>query len=578
MFLLLKSQKIRFTYKNMNWTKILLIALVLPFSFTANGQTDEECSSIPYIQKVILQILHSTTNGDGWTNKWDLTAPVCEWHGVTITNGEVTALNLNNNNLTGYVPIWLNYLESLETLNLHGNNFRRSIPASICDLTNLKRLDLSSSNLTGKIPECICNLTNLTDLSLSSNQLEGGIPECIGELSALKTLDLSNNNLSGNLPEGLGNLENLFLLHLNNNFLSGTIPESLSGLISVIVMNLGMNQLTGSIPLALTQIPFLQNLILSNNQLSGTIPSFSQINNLTGLFLENNQLSGNIPADLSNLVVLNNLKLDNNLLKGKLPEELSSLNQLEIFTASNNQLNGCFPKSYTVFCGKDVDFINNLGILNNGDFTYFCENPDVECVLPLKFELIGADKECYNNMFIDINIIQGTAPFFISIAQNGARVPTFEISKSRLPFPASESGTFSVTITDAYGSRATQQITIFTDCQIVGDDIASSRSKVGTPANNLAALDFQQGSVEVFANYPNPFTQGTTLPFVLSDTQDLNINIVNSTGQQVYQLNQSFEAGNHQLQLEENIFRQPGLYIYYVQYGDKLISGKLIKL
>jgi len=589
----------------MNWTKILLIALVFPFSFTASGQTTDDCPTISTLEQIALIQVYYSTGGANWTKSWDFTKPICDWHGVTVTDGVITGLDLNNNNLTGALPTnWLCYLSSLKTLNLYQNELGGSIPTCIGNLTELMTLNLSDNNLTDSIPASICDLTNLSTLSLNGNLLDGEIPDSIGKLSNLTTLDLSDNQLGGALPEGLGNLQNLLILLLNNNDLSGSIPdtigtlgellilnlnanqlsgsipETFAGLIRLIQLDLGNNLLSGSIPAALTQIPFIRNIILSNNQLTGTIPTFTQIYNLEGLCLDGNQFSGTIPAELSNLVYLNKLKLDNNNLEGSLPEELSLLNLLEEFSASNNLLIECFPKSYSIFCDIITNFNENSGMPNNGDFVSWCEtkscsNKEGQGIV---FEIEGAALSCYNGDRIAVNISQGTAPFWVQIVQDGRYRGQFQIANLSFQIRGMQAGAYDITIIDANNYQATEELVISTECQLVETEVASSRSQSNATIIHLADLIPDKNMVEVFANYPNPFTQGTTLPFSLSATQDLTISISNATGQQVYHVNQTYEAGNHQLQLEENIFKQTGLYIYQVQYGEELITGKLIKL
>lgn len=603
MFLLLKPQTLLFTSKYMNWSKILLFALIFPFSFVVNGQSTD-CPPISPIEQVALFQLYIATDGSNWTNKWDTSEPICNWYGVTVTDGAITGLNLADNNLKGTLPTWLCQLSSLETLALHDNDLEGEIPACIGDMTQLKTLNLSDNNFTDSIPASLYNLTNLISLSLNKNHLEGIISDSIGNLSSLITLNLSENNLSDTLPESLSNLEKLFVLDisynnisgvipdslgnlsnllylsLNSNQLSGNIPENFANLTRLVHLDLGNNQLTGSIPIALTEIPLIRNIILSNNQITGAIPTFSQIDNLEGLCLDGNQLSGNIPATLSDIVYLNKLKLDNNLLEGELPETLSQLAFLEEFSASNNFLNGCFPESYILFCDNViVNFNGNLDLPTDGDFAAFCSNPNnCQAREGLLFEIENADLDCYTGNRITINILQGTPSFFVQLEKDGIYLGHFPISNPYFQIQGMQAGTYNITITDANNYQLTQQLVISTDCQIVGDAVASSRSQSDIPSINLADLTVYNAEVEVFDSYPNPFTVGTRLPFSISTTQDLNIRIVNATGQQVYQLAQTFEAGNHQLHLEENIFTQAGLYIYHVQYGDKLISGKLLKL
>ena len=50
-----------------------------------------------------LQLMYKSLNGDFWYENtgWLTDAPFCDWHGVYCTNGRVSSINLNGNNVTG---------------------------------------------------------------------------------------------------------------------------------------------------------------------------------------------------------------------------------------------------------------------------------------------------------------------------------------------------------------------------------------------------------------------------------------------------------------------------------------------
>lgn len=56
-----------------------------------------------------LLALYNSTQGENWTNKWDLTKPVSEWYGVKLNSFDsaihVVDLELNKNNLEGTIPV-----------------------------------------------------------------------------------------------------------------------------------------------------------------------------------------------------------------------------------------------------------------------------------------------------------------------------------------------------------------------------------------------------------------------------------------------------------------------------------------
>ena len=146
-----------------------------------------------------LVALYHATGGDGWTDKtnWLTDADLSTWHGVTVSDGRVTRLQLDENNLSG------------------------SIPPALGDLSNLTILWLSDNALSGPIPSELGNLSKLRTLSLDDNALSGSIPSELGDLSNLEILWLGGNELSGSIPSELGDLSNLGSLHLDDNALSG---------------------------------------------------------------------------------------------------------------------------------------------------------------------------------------------------------------------------------------------------------------------------------------------------------------------------------------------------------------------
>jgi len=67
-------------------------------------------------------------------------------------------------------------------------------------------LELNNNQLTGFIPPEIGNLTNLENLEINNNQLTGSIPPEIGNLTKLEYLFLNDNQLIGNIPSEVSNL------------------------------------------------------------------------------------------------------------------------------------------------------------------------------------------------------------------------------------------------------------------------------------------------------------------------------------------------------------------------------------
>jgi leucine-rich repeat protein SHOC2 len=116
---------------------------------------------------------------------WPEAARPEQWRGVTIENGRVVKLNLEDFSLTGAVPAEVGRLSALIQLNLNSNQLT-SVPAEIGQLTALRELNLNSNQLTS-VPAEIGQLAALEWLDLSENQLTR-VPAEIGQLTALKQL------------------------------------------------------------------------------------------------------------------------------------------------------------------------------------------------------------------------------------------------------------------------------------------------------------------------------------------------------------------------------------------------------
>lgn len=232
------------------------------------------------------------------------------------TLGTLTTLNLSNNLLTGDLPAELGSLPLLKILRLSGNRFTGAIPtelgaptvasktknnASVLATKPLQVLDLNNNQLSGELPVSMANLTALEILSLQGNKFTNGntasLADVLGKLSNLRVLNLANNEFQDSLPSALGALTKLEVLDLRSNFFSGIIPKTLAYNSSQLRrLLLDSNKIEGALPATFEFFPpGLEILSLRNNRLTGLLEppnyQFQHGNTLTELYVGGNALS-----------------------------------------------------------------------------------------------------------------------------------------------------------------------------------------------------------------------------------------------------------------------------------------------
>jgi hypothetical protein len=143
-----------------------------------------------------------------------------------------------------------------------------------CDLNlSVTALHLDERNVTGTLPSELESLVYLQEIDMDSNSISGTLPSWLGEFEFLEIIDMDTNNLSGSIPLTLYNAAALRVLDLDSNKLTGSISDDIENLTELYFLQLDFNMLTGSIPSVLGQLSELQYLSLFGNNFTQPIPA-----------------------------------------------------------------------------------------------------------------------------------------------------------------------------------------------------------------------------------------------------------------------------------------------------------------
>ena len=226
----------------------------------------------------------SDVDGDGHITAIDI---INEQHWMRtcgVGTEECTGFNrlmeliLNNEGLSGEIPVSIGNLDSLKIIQLNTNQLIGEIPETIGQLTNLEEIKLNMNNLIGDIPVSIGMLTKLEALYLNNNHL-GCYEydyECVPNNEPLSCCLIrceDTDECSGEIPQNITHLDKLKYLYLNENYLlRGPIPDNIGNLESLQVLRLNINQIEGEIPESISNLSNMKRLYIANNHLSGEIP------------------------------------------------------------------------------------------------------------------------------------------------------------------------------------------------------------------------------------------------------------------------------------------------------------------
>jgi len=148
-----------------------------------------------------------------------------------------------------------------------------------------------------------------------------------------------------------------------------------------------------------------------------------------------------------------------------------------------------------------------------------------------------------------------------------------EVNPARIEIPNSGVLVFEVYMREP--SYKMDKILLTTNRDYVPEDagpVETLAGDTGVAAGAFAAPD----GFALAQNYPNPFNPTTTIEFSLPKRSDVQMLLVNLSGQVVKELAAgSFAAGTHQVQLDASSLAG-GVYFYRLQAGNRLEVKKLV--
>lgn len=289
------------------------------FTVTAeDGSTEDYTVNVtnrPISDRDVL-ILWYIANPDN-TLSWDFSKEIEEWEGVTIENGRVTNVSLQDKGMPVVTP-FIRFLDELRILRLVDNGIT-NLPKEVGELKNLVSLDLTHNELE-TLPAEIGNLSELKSIVLHNNKVKT-LPAEIGNLKGLWELNLTFNDLIS-LPIEIGGLESLQSLSVYGSRQLSSIPSEIGNLTNLIDLNLGWCQLE-TIPDTIGDLTKLVTLRVDENGLKNVPTSFGNLVNLERLLLQKNALI-ELPRELGMLSSLFIIEIQENNIT-MIPTELCDL-------------------------------------------------------------------------------------------------------------------------------------------------------------------------------------------------------------------------------------------------------------
>ncbi|CEL96613.1 unnamed protein product [Vitrella brassicaformis CCMP3155] len=238
---------------------------------TVRGEPPSSCRGCDEDREPLKRLYDSLSQEEGndpdEVGPWNSSARFCDmWTGIRCGGfaGRTYGLHLSGRGLTGRIPESVGLLKHAKVIDLSKNRFTGPIPSLLPNLCSqdlespTERLILEQNNLTGPIPVEVSNCRRLVELDLESNRLDGTLPPGLCHLTRLIELDVKRNYFSGAVPLCIGGgtydgvhyegMTKLIEVELQNNRLSGSLPPGVGNFTQAAIINFRSNRLSGRLP------------------------------------------------------------------------------------------------------------------------------------------------------------------------------------------------------------------------------------------------------------------------------------------------------------------------------------------
>lgn len=156
--------------------KLLVVALLSVMAFVSCEILEDLMGGDNHLNDTIerarLIELYNSTNGDSWVDNtnWCSEEPLNEWYGIkTDKSGNVTSINLSNNNLTGEANVNFYDFPSLTSFNIDYNKIERLSVRGNDNIADLQLTDCAVESI---------NFENFKSVTISCEALSSLSGEC----------------------------------------------------------------------------------------------------------------------------------------------------------------------------------------------------------------------------------------------------------------------------------------------------------------------------------------------------------------------------------------------------------------